>query len=396
MTSFLFQNARLIFPTGIESGELLTRGREICHIVRGGRVPAELAGDATVVDCGGLYLSPGFIDVHCHGAGGYDYMDDAPEAIEAAARTQLAFGATTVLPTALTAPFAEMADFLRRFDAIPSERPDGPDLPGVHIEGPYFSPGQGGAQPADQIRDPDPAEYEALLALSSRILRWSFAVERPGATAFLRRLRQAGISSSLAHSDASCRQVIEAVDEGLDCLTHFYSAMSTVTRRQGYRVAGVVEAGYLLPELRVEVIADGCHLPAELLQLIYQVKGADRIILVSDSMRAAGLPEGPSVIGKPGSGTPCIVEGGVARTLDRSSFAGSVATADRLVRTMYRLTTAPLHEVVRMMTLNPAELVGLDRRKGSLATGKDADLLLFDEDIRLHRIFVRGEERRPG
>ncbi len=393
MSAYLFHNARLIFPTGIETGELLVSGREICHIARGGRVPAELVGDASLVDCEGLYLSPGFIDIHCHGAGGYDYMDETPEAIEAAARMQLRHGATTVLPTALTAPLAETADFLRRFETIPAERPDGPDLPGVHLEGPFLSPGQSGAQPPGLIRDPDPAVYETLLALSSRILRWSLAVERPGAAAFLRRLRTAGIASSLAHSDASCREVIHAVDEGLRCLTHFYSSMSTVTRDRGYRIAGAVEAGYLLQDLRVEVIADGCHLPAELLQLIYQVKGAVRIILVSDSMRAAGLPEGPSVIGKPGSGTPCIVENGVARSLDRSGFAGSVATCDRLVRTMYRLTTAPLHEVVRMMTLNPAELVGLDRRKGSLTTGKDADLLIFDEDIRLRRLFVRGEER---
>ena len=388
-----FRDVRLILPTGIVAGELLTEGRQIRRIVREGEIPAEEAEGARVIEGDGRYLSPGFIDIHTHGAGGYDYMDGTTEAIEAAARVQMRYGATTIVPTTLTATREELADFLRLFDQVPAEREDGPDLPGVHLEGPYFAMSQRGAQPPDYIRTPEPEEYERALGLSDRILRWSLAPELPGADRFLAAMHRAGIVTSVAHSEATCQQVMAAVDEGLSCLTHFYSAMSTVTRQQGYRIAGVVEAGYLLRDLWVEVIADGHHLPAELLQLIYQVKGAERIILVTDSMRGAGLPEGPSVIGKPGSGMPCIIEDGVARMLDRSGFAGSVATCDRLVRTFRALTTAPLHEVVRMMTLNPARLVGLERHKGSLSTGKDADLLLFDEDIAVSQVFVRGTER---
>ncbi len=163
--------------------------------------------------------------------------------------------------------------------------------------------------------------------------------------------------------------------------------MATVRRVHAYRVAGAIEAGYLLDDLYVEAIADGCHLPAELLRLIYKIKGSDRICLVTDSMSAAGMPDGPYELG----GVPCIKEDGVAKLMDRSAFAGSVATTDRLVRTFHKLTGAPLYEVVKMMSLTPAKLLGIDSRTGSISKGKDADLLVFGEDVDIRHVMVRGE-----
>ena len=163
--------------------------------------------------------------------------------------------------------------------------------------------------------------------------------------------------------------------------------MNTVRRVNAYRVAGAIEAGYLLDDLYVEVIADGCHLPAQLLQLIYKVKGPERICLVTDSMSATGMPDGEYVLG----GLPVIKEDGVAKLMDRSSFAGSVATADRLVRTFRALTDAPLYQVVKMISLTPARMLGIDGKTGSIAEGKRADLVVFDEDIQVSCVMVRGE-----
>lgn len=389
MKEYLFENARIITPTGIHFGSVLTRGRHILSVFTEGAPVTE--NNAQRIDCQGLYLSPGFIDIHTHGGGGFDFMDEDPQAIYGACLQHVKHGTTALVPTTLTSTHASLMETLNRFNQLEMEVEGLPALLGLHLEGPYFSPEQRGAQDARYLRNPDPNEYLQALDCSDRIIRWSFAVELPGSQAFLAALRERGVVASVAHSNATCQEVMQAYDEGVSCLTHFYSAMSGVTRRNAFRVAGVIEAGYLIGDMYLEVIADGCHLPKELLQLIYKVKGPEHIILVTDSMRGAGLPEGSTVmLGDRIKGIPAIIEDGVAKLTDRSAFAGSVATADRLVRTFRALTGAPLHEVVRMMSLNPAKLLGISSSKGSIAAKKDADLLVFDEDINLKHVMVRG------
>lgn len=388
MRKILFKNARIITPTGITPGELLTDGERIGRIAFDGRI--DDAADETV-DVRGNYLSPGFIDIHTHGAGGSDFMDGTLEDIYQACRTHLAHGTTSILPTTLTSTRESLMEFLELFNQVEMKKRGLSTILGLHLEGPYFSYGQRGAQSPEHLRNPDREEYLEALQRTDRIKRWSFAVELSGAEEFLNVLKEHGIVSSLAHSDADCRQVMRAYENGMAALTHFYSAMSGVKRVNAYRTAGAVEAGYLLDDLYVEVIADGRHLPGELLQLIYKVKGADRICLVTDSMRAAGMPDGESVLGSRKDGLNVIVEDGVAKLCDRSAFAGSVATADRLVRTMYRMTDAPLYEVVKMMTLTPARLMKMDTETGSIAAGKMADLVVFDEEIRIGKVMTRGE-----
>ncbi|MBS6642221.1 MAG: N-acetylglucosamine-6-phosphate deacetylase [Clostridiaceae bacterium] len=388
MKKILFKNARIITPTGITPGELLTDGERIGKIAFDGRI--DDAADETV-DVRGNYLSPGFIDIHTHGAGGSDFMDGTLEDIYQACRTHLAHGTTSILPTTLTSTRESLMEFLELFNQVEMKKSGLSTILGLHLEGPYFSYEQRGAQSPEHLRNPDREEYLEALQRTDRIKRWSFAVELSGAEEFLNVLKEHGIVSSLAHSDADCRQVMRAYENGMAALTHFYSAMSGVKRVNAYRTAGAVEAGYLLDDLYVEVIADGRHLPGELLQLIYKVKGADRICLVTDSMRAAGMPDGESVLGSRKDGLNVIVEDGVAKLCDRSAFAGSVATADRLVRTMYRMTDAPLYEVVKMMTLTPARLMKMDTETGSIAAGKMADLVVFDEEIRIGKVMTRGE-----
>ena len=388
MKKILFKNARIITPTGITPGELLTDGERIGKIAFDGRI--DDAADETV-DVRGNYLSPGFIDIHTHGAGGSDFMDGTLEDIYQACRTHLAHGTTSILPTTLTSTRESLMEFLELFNQVEMKKRGLSTILGLHLEGPYFSYEQRGAQSPEHLRNPDREEYLEALRRTDRIKRWSFAVELSGAEEFLNVLKEHGIVSSLAHSDADCRQVMRAYENGMAALTHFYSAMTGVKRVNAYRTAGAVEAGYLLDDLYVEVIADGRHLPGELLQLIYKVKGADRICLVTDSMRAAGMPDGESVLGSRKDGLNVIVEDGVAKLCDRSAFAGSVATADRLVRTMYRMTDAPLYEVVKMMTLTPARLMKMDTETGSIAAGKMADLVVFDEEIRIGKVMTRGE-----
>ena len=200
-----------------------------------------------------------------------------------------------------------------------------------------------------------------------------------------------GILAAIAHTDAIYEEVLEAYHHGgFTLATHFYSAMSGVTRRNAFRFAGVIESAYLLDDMDVEIIADGVHLPAPLLKLIYKIKGPDRIALITDAMRAADMPEGESVLGSFKNGLKVIVEDGVAKLPDRTSFAGSVATADRLVRTMLNMAEVPLVETIQMITETPARIMKVSDRKGSLAKGKDADVVIFNDQIEVQKTFVKG------
>jgi N-acetylglucosamine-6-phosphate deacetylase len=184
--------------------------------------------------------------------------------------------------------------------------------------------------------------------------------------------------------------VLAALDWGYTHVTHLYSATSGVCRRSTFRYAGIIESAFLIDRMTVEIIADGCHLPASLLKLIYKIKGPDKIALITDSMRAAGMPDGKSMLGSLANGQEVLVEDGVAKLLDRTCFAGSVATADRLVRTMLQLAETPLLETIQMITSTPAQIMGIERKKGALVKGKDADVVIFDKDVNIQMTMVNG------
>lgn len=388
MKKILFKNAKIITPTGITNGELLVCDENIEKIVFNGSIDEDV--DETI-DVGGKYLSPGFIDVHTHGAGGADFMDGDIESIYKACKAHMMHGVTSVVPTTITSTKESLFGFIDLFNTVELRKKGLPNILGLHLEGPYFAYDQRGAQDPKHLRNPDKSEYEEVLKRTDRVIRWSFAIELEGSEEFLNTLRDHEIISSLAHSDATCEEVFRGYENGLSALTHFYSAMSTVKRVNAYRVAGAIEAGYLLDDLYVEVIADGKHLPKELLQLIYKLKGPDKICLVTDSMRAAGMPDGEYVLGNKKDGMTVVSEDNVAKLMDRSAFAGSVATSDRLIRTFHSLTEAPLYEVVKMMSLTPAKMLKLDKNKGSIGVNKDADLIVFDENINVEMVMVMGE-----
>ncbi len=381
-------NARLILPDRIAQGCLLIEDDVIVGVLE-----QPWPGDdaAERIDLFGAYLAPGFVEIHSHGAGGHDFMDGTAEAFLRAAETHLRHGVTTLFPTSVAASRDALIRFLGAFRQAKILNHGGANMPGVHLEGPYLNAEMRGAIDPRYIRDPDPAEYGALLEFAgSDIRRWTAAPELPGALAFGDALAGQGILASAGHTCADYAQMKLAYGHGYTHFTHLYSAMSTITRRNGFRVTGALESAFILEDATVEVIADGCHLPVELLAWVCRAKGPERVCLTGDAIRGAGTDAAESVLGPLGDGIPVVIEDGVAKLRDRSAFAGSVAMADRLLRTAHKDAGIPLHEAVRMMTLTPARVMGLDAEIGSIATGKRADLVVFDEEIQVKKVMRAG------
>jgi len=381
-------NGRLITPYRvISAGTILIKNNQIEEVNE-----SEIdAPGAEVIDAAGNYVSPGFIDIHVHGGGGHDFMDGTEDAFLAIAQIHAQYGTTAMVPTTLTSGKEELLKTLDLYVSANPKNTMGAQFLGMHLEGPYFAQSQRGAQDPRYIRDPDVNEYTEIIAYSDVIARWSAAPELKGAIDFGKYLLSKGILPALAHTDANYDEVVEAFENGYTLATHLYSGMSGVHRRNAYRYAGVIESAFLIDAMDVEIIADGIHLPAPLLKLVYKIKGADRIALITDAMRGAGMPEGESVLGNKDTGIKVIVEDGVAKMPDRSSFAGSVATTDRLVRNMINMAEVPVVEAVRMMTKTPATIMNVADRKGSLVEGMDADIVIFDEQVNIKMTMIGGK-----
>ena len=384
---------RLVLKDRIARGSVLIKDGRIAQVSTGN--DSEGIG-VEAVDFGDEYIMPGFVDLHTHGSGGFDFMDGTAEDIVGAGSSHARHGTTTCLPTTLTCADSDMFLFLKNLRKVKADQDTGKvrscaRMPGAHFEGPYFDMVEKGAQDSRYIRDPEPAHYNALLdAADGLIKRWSVAPERPGAMKFIEDMAKQGIVVSAAHTAATYDVMSEAYDRGLNLLTHFYSGMSTITRRGGFRVLGAVESGYLIDGMNLELICDGSHLPPELLAMIFKLKDHRRLIACSDSMRGAGMPEGPSLLGPKDNGTPCIIEDGIAKMPDRTCFAGSVATGDRLARTLHKTMGLDIDEVSRILCLQPAALMGMDGEIGSIEKGKLADLVVCDDDINIRKVYIGG------
>ena len=380
-------NGNIITPTHIiKNGTLLIIDNKIELI---SEVDVDTS-DYQIIDAKGNYVSPGFIDIHIHGGGGHDFMDGTEEAYLKIAEIHATYGTTAMAPTTLTCAKEDLLKAVDLYKSANAINIKGAQFIGLHLEGPYFALNQSGAQDPRYIRNPDIEEYKEIIAHGDVIKRWSVAPELPGAVEMGKYLTSNGIIAAIAHTDAIYEEVVVAVENGYSLATHLYSAMSGVTRRNTYRYAGVIESALLMDEMDVEIIADGIHLPAPLLKLVYKVKGAERTALITDAMRGAGMPEGESILGNKDTGLKVIIENGVAIMADRSSFAGSVATTDRLVRTMLQIADVSLLEAVKMMSQTPAKIMGIEVSKGSLVVGKDADVLIFDENINIKITMING------
>lgn len=388
----IFKNCRLIHGNSVlENGFLRISEGVIKEIGQGEFTVSD--PDSKIVDLQNMYLSPGFIDTHCHGGGGFDYMDGTVDAILGASRAHMQYGTTTIAPTTLSCSDEELFDFFENYKEACKVTENMPHLLGIHLEGPFFSKAQAGAQPERYLKNPS-IEYAKKVMESSdnMVIRWSMAPELPGAMETAQWLKSQGVLLSVAHTDAEYTHILDAIDHGFTHMTHFYSGMSQMRRKNAFRVLGAVECGYLFDELEIEIIADGMHLPPELLRLILKCKDHSKITLVTDSMRGAGLPDGPSILGSLKDGVPVILDGGIAKLTDLSAFAGSVATTDRLVRVMVEKAGLEIPEAVAMVTENVAKLYNIFDTVGSLDAGKRADLVVFDDSIQVQRVYVSGQQ----
>ena len=382
----------MILPSGIDERTDV--------LLAEGKIAALLSPDAPMpegtelISASGLYVSPGFVDVHQHGGGGSDYMDGMTDTFLNATSMHLCHGTTSVMPTSVSADTESIKRAIQLYREAESDTRIPCNLLGLHLEGPYISSLQAGAQKPEHCRNFDAREYEYLYELSEgRIKRWSVAPEMSGVEAFADYAVKNGIMLSIAHSNATFEQVLKAYGLGFRHITHFYSCISTVRREQGFRIAGVVEAAYYLDDMNVELIADGCHLPESLLKLITHLKRTENISLVTDSIRAAGLNVTDSCIGALDSPQPVIIEDGVAKMPDRQAFAGSIATSDRLIRTMVGIGVS-LCDAVRMVTVNPLRMAGVGENKGEIRPGADADICIFDSGINVRDVFVGGVKKK--
>ncbi len=346
------------------------------------------------IDAGGLYVSPGFIDIHVHGGGGIDFADGTIEDVLGAALSHAQYGTTTIYPTAPSISFEDTLKFVENVkNAMKENKPGKPHIAGSHLEGPYFADGQRGAQDPRFIKNPQENEYKTLVQTAEGTLkRISYAPELEGAEKLCQYLNAQDIVSAFAHTDGIYEEIKPLVDLGCCIATHLYSGMNGVTRRNMYRKLGAVETAFLEDSVTVETIADGVHLPKELLALIYKIKGADKICMVTDSMRGAGQKSGMYVLGPKHAGMETkVVAGNIAYLPDMTAFAGSVATTDRLMRVMYKDVGIPLSDCVKMMCENPAKVMKLEKR-GKLLEGYFADLVFFDENISVKKVLIEGQE----
>ena len=380
MDKFEITGGRVIFPDGIREAVVRVENGKIAY------VGSECKGyDA--IDAGGRYVSPGFIEMHIHGGGGYDFLDASAEAFDAIKAAHRSHGMTAVYATTAASSDEELYEFLAAFNEYKAAGDT--FYEGIHLEAPYLNPEMAGAQDPAFIIPPSVEHCKGLLDASPYIRRVTIAPEMPGAFALGDFLAERGILPSIGHTKALMETVEEARRRGFTHFTHFVSAMTALPKVNGLRAAGAFEAGLYFDDMTVELIADGVHLPFGLLALVYKVKGPDRIALTTDAMSVAGLDVKSGKLGSRRHGQACIIEDGVAK-LPNHTLAGSIATADRLARTMKKVGV-PLHEIVRMLTLNTARIMGISYKKGSLEAGKDADIVIFDEDVRLSHSIVGGD-----
>lgn len=394
-TRFALVNGRIVLPTAIVMGQaLLIDNGHIVDIVP----VAALDHDLPQIDVGGRLISPGLIDIHIHGARGHSFNEPTAEAFATITRENARRGVTSLLATTATdsienllAVLAFAETWIEQTATLGSQRDNevfGAQVLGVHVEGPYFSLAQRGAQDPAHIRNPDDGTPAQLLEYSDIIRILTFAPELPGAFALTQQLGQLGIVAAAGHSSAREEDVKPLIDAGLRHMIHLWSAQSTTVREGPWRKPGLLEVSLTDERLTGEIIADGKHLPPTLMKLAYKCLGPDRLCAISDATSGAGLPEGTHF--RMG-GMEYDVCDGVGMMLDRSAFAGSTTLLNQMIPILTKQVGIPLVEALRMVSLNPARVIGADKQKGSLESGKDADIAIFEADFTAWRVMIGGQ-----
>ena len=374
-------NAQILTPHGwVENGTISFCDGRITSIKEGGIA----LSDKNVTDAKGAYIIPGGIDLHVHGGGGYDFMECSEEAFRIATQTHLKHGTTAIYPTLGAASHEGMMQAIEITERLMAE--PNSTIMGLHFEGPYLNPKMAGGQIPEYICNPMVEQYTEMLNSTNCIKRWDAAPELEGSMEFAQYAASRGVKVAIAHTTADYNTLQEAYEAGFSHATHFYNAMTSVHKRREFKYEGTIEGVYLIDEMSVELIADGIHVPPAILRLVHKIKGAERICLVTDAMACTG-GDTDKVFDE-----RVIIEDGVCKLADRSALAGSIATMDRLIRTMVQKAEIPLAEAVRMTSETPARIMGIYDRKGSLAVGKDADIVMMDDSLTIRGVWSMGQQ----
>lgn len=373
-------NARILTPQGwMKNGSVLIRDNKILEVTN-----CDLAViGAELVDVKGMYVVPGGVEIHAHGGGGRDFMECTEEAFRTAVETHMRFGTTSFFPTLSSSTVPMIEEAAQTCEKLMAEK-DSPIL-GLHLEGPYLNMKMAGGQIPENIKNPDPNEYIPLVEKYHCIKRWDAAPELPGAMQFGKYITAKGILPSVAHTQAEYEDIRTGYEAGYTHATHFYNAMPGFHKRREYKYEGTVESIYLIDDMTVEVVADGIHVPPTILRLIYKIKGVERTCLITDALACAASDQQEAFDPR------VIIEDGVCKLADHSALAGSIATMDRLIRTMVQKADIPLADAVRMASETPARIMGVFDRKGSLQKDKDADILVLDEDLNVRAVWAMGK-----
>lgn len=376
-------NGSIVLPDRIlKEGTVIISGKKIEEITsRNIDIPG-----AIVMDARGNYVAPGCIDLHIHGGGGHNFTEGTPEAFVAITQAHARHGMTGIYPTLEATSIENRLAAIHTCESLMGKPTKGATILGLHLEGNYLNMQMKGGQPAQYISNPEPEEYKALLESTNCIKRWSVSPELPGALELGKYASEKGVLVSLAHTVADYPLVRKAFEAGYTHATHFYNAMTGVHREGEFKREGTIESIYLMDDITVELVADGIHVPPAILQLVHKLKGAEKTALVTDAMSAAAYPDFSRI-----SESRVIIEDGVCKLADRSAIAGSIATSDRLIRTMVHQAELPLTEVIRMASEAPARIMNIFDKKGSLEKGKEADIIIFDPDINLQMTIIEGE-----
>ena len=329
------------------------------------------------------FVVPGYIDIHVHGGGGSDVMDGEYEAIKQVATTHSRFGTTAFLPTTMTMAKDKIIKSLKSIHEARLKGTGTAEILGIHLEGPYINPEKKGAQKEEDIKKVSVEEFLEFNQASGNLIRLvTIAPEMPGAIDFIRWLHQQGIIVSVGHSNATYKQVQEGIQVGLSHVTHIFNAM----RGLHHREPGVVGAALSSPKLIVEMIADGIHLHPMVLKMLTQIKESEKLVLITDAMRATGFKEGIYDLG----GQEVIVTQGQAK-LKNGTLAGSVLTMDQAVKNLVTKVGISLPKAIQMASFNPAKSIGVDDKKGSLEPGKDADIVILNKNLETELTMVAGK-----
>ncbi len=383
----IIKNGTVITPIRkINDGVVVIKDGKILDIGKRGTVSEPT--DATVVDANSGYISPGMIDIHVNGAMGADVTKVTSDTFSVMGNFFVKHGTTSYLGTAITSAdedFIKVLEFARK--TISERKSEGAELLGIHMEGPYISHAQSGAHPKRFLKQPTLEHYSQFIKYNDVLKKMTLAPELEGATELVKDLTENGIIAAAGHTNGIYPEIKEAVEAGITHGTHFFCNMSNFRRDNLKRVAGVVETLLYNDRVSGELIGDGWHLGPQLMKLLVKVKGIDKVCFVTDAMPAVGLPPGLHKIGD----VEAVVENGIARLPDNSAYAGSVTTMEVCVKNGIEQMELSLSDSIRMATLTPAKIVGVDNRKGSLEKGKDADIIIFDENINVQKTIADGK-----